>query len=142
MEWDDAIDNSEENQLRLKQIIKENPKEAEAHYKLASIYANIREYAMAIEYCEKAIHLDPKNVAYRALCSFANTNIEDHEQAIEYLVDIIELEADESDYNVDVAQDAQRGMDKEYAVSKVVDLRRAGKDRIADKLEEWLIKPF
>ena len=135
MEWDDVIDNSEENQLRLKQIIKGNPNDAEAHYELASIYANIHEYAVAIEYCEKAIHLDPKKVAYRALCSFANTNIEEHEQAIEYLVDIIELEADESNRDVDMAQDAQRGMDKEYAVLKVVDLRKEGKDRIADKLE-------
>ncbi|NQT23578.1 MAG: hypothetical protein HQ579_09120, partial [Candidatus Omnitrophica bacterium] len=74
--------------------------------------------------------------------SYANTRDENHVQAIESLVDLIEMGADESDYEVDVAQGAQRGMDKEYALLKVSSLRSAGKDSVANKLEDWLVKPF
>ena len=33
-------------------------------------------------------------------------------------------------------------MDREYAVLMAVSLRKEGKDKIAGKLEDWLIKPF
>ena len=141
MRWAE-FDDPEQEKEKIEKILKENPNDASAYYNLAAVHASVRDFVTTIELCEKAIDLDPKNVTYRALHSFAYTNIEEHGKAIEELVVIIELGTYESDYYVDVAQGAQRGMDKEYAVSKVVDLRKEGKARIADKLEEWLIKPY
>ena len=132
MRWEE-FDNPEQEKVKREKILKENPNDASAYYNLAVVHASMRDFPTAIELCEKAIDRDSKNVKYHALCSFAHTNIEEHGKAIEELVAIIELGADESDYYVDVAQGAQAGMDKEYAVSKVVDLRKEGKDRIADK---------
>lgn len=141
MRWEE-FDDPEQEQVKKEKILKENPDDASAYYNLAVVHASVRNFSTAIELCEKAIDLDPMNVTYRALCSFAHSSISENGQAIDELVKIIELGADESDYDVDVARGAQTGMDKEYAVSKVVDLRKEGKDRIADKLEEWLIKPY
>jgi cytochrome c-type biogenesis protein CcmH/NrfG len=138
MRWAE-FDNPEQEKVKKEKTLKENPNDASAYYNLAAVHASMLDFSTAIELCEKAIDLDPKNITYRALYSFAYTNIEEHGKAIEELAAIIELGSDESDYYVDKARDAQVGMDKEYAVSKVVDLRKEGKDRIADKLEEWLI---
>ena len=141
MRWAEFED-PEQEKVKMEKLLKENPKDASAYYNLAVVYASMRDFFTAIELCEKAIDLDPRNAIYRALHSFAYTNIGEHGKAIEELVVIIELGTYESDYYVDIAQAAQRGMDKEYAVSKVVDLRKEGKTRISDKIEEWLIKPY
>ncbi len=139
MKWHD-FEHPKEDKARLEARVKENPGEAKAQYEMATMHAYMLNFTTALELCEIATNLEPKNVTYYAFRSFIYTKLEDHGQAIEDLVTIIELGADESDYYVDVAQDAQDRMDQEYAVSKVVDLRKEGKDRIADKLEEWLIK--
>jgi len=141
MHWQE-FDNPEKEKERLEKALSENPADANACYELGTVYAYVHDWATAKEFCDKAIGLDPKNITYHACRSFVNSHLEEHGEAIEDLVTIIELGGDESDYYVDVAQGAQRGMDKEYAVSRVVDLRKEGKDRIAGKLEEWLIKPF
>ena len=141
MRWQE-FENPKVEKARLEKSIKENPNDAQAYYELGVVCEYIHDWATAKELCNKAIELDPKNITYHAFRVFLNSNLEEHEEAIEDLITIIELGGDESDYYVDMAQGAQRGMDKEYAVSKVVDLRREGKDRIADKLEKWLIAPL
>ena len=138
MRWHD-FEHSKEDKARLEAKVKESPGEAKAQYEMATMHAYMLDFTTALELCEIAMNLEPKNVTYHAFRSFVYTNLEEHGRAIEDLVTIIELGADETDYYVDVARDAQVGMDKEYAVSKVVDLRKEGKDQVADKLEEWLI---
>jgi tetratricopeptide (TPR) repeat protein len=138
MKWRD-FDNPKEDKARIETRAKENPGDATAQYEMATMHAYLFDFTTALELCEIAMNLEPKNVTYHAFRSFIYTKLEDHGRAIDDLVTVIELGADESDYDVDVALGAQYGMDKEYAVSKMVDLRKEGKDRIADKLEEWLI---
>ena len=141
MRWAE-FDDPDKEKARLEIIVAANPADANAYYKLAAVHTSLLDFTKAIEFCEKAITLDPKNVTYRALSSYAHTEIEDHNQAIEDLVTIIELGADESDYYVDMAQGEQRGMDKEYALLTSVGLREEGRGKIADKLEEWLVRPL
>jgi len=141
MRWIDFED-SEAEKERLEKKIKENPDDAQAYYELGTVYEYLRAWTTSKEFCDKALKIDPKNVMYHAFHSFVNTHLEEHEEAIYDLITVIELGGDESDYYVDMAQGAQRGQDKEYAVLMVVDLRKEGRDKIADKLEEWLLKPY
>lgn len=141
MRWQE-FDNPEKEKERLEDKLNDDPNDASVYYELGAVFESMRDLDAAKWYCDRAIDLDPKGITYYAFRAFVNTQLEEHEEAIADLVTIIELGGDESDYYVDMARGAQRGMDKEYAVSKVVDLRKEGKDRIADKLEEWLIKPY
>ena len=138
VETDDPVKTKELAEER----IKVNPNDALAYYELGIVSADVRDWVTAKEFCDKAISLDPRNITYHAFHSFVNTYLEEHEEAVADLITVIELSGDESDYYVDMAQSEQRGKDKEYAVSMVVSLRREGKDKIADKLEDWLIKPY
>ena len=141
MRWKE-FDNPEEEKGRLEKLLGENSDNAEVYYELGVVYAYLFDFPKSIEYCEKALKIDPKNVLFHAFYSFVSTNNEDHENAIEALITLIELGADKGDYYVNLAQDAQCGMDKEYALLKVADLRNVGKKAIADKLEDWLVKPL
>jgi hypothetical protein len=102
----------------------------------------MHDWVTAKKLCNKAIDLDLKNITYHAFRVFLNSSLEEHEEAISDLATIIELGGDEADYYVDMAQSSQRGMDKEYALLEIASLRNEGKGSVADKLEEWLIKPL
>ena len=141
MHWQD-FENPKVEKARLEKSIKENPNDAHAYYELGVVCEYIHDWATAKELCDKAIELDPKNITYYAFRAFLNSNLEEHEEAIADLITIIELGGDESDYYVDTAQIAQRGMDREYALLQIASLRNEGKKSVADKLEEWLIAPL
>ena len=141
MRWDDDINNPAEEIKQLEETVKKNPRDANAYYRLGTAYECLKDFADAAEAAEKAVKLDPNNIIFQAFYSYANTRDEKHEKAIEALVALIELGVDESDYYVDVAQGVQRGMDKESALLKIASLRKEGKDSVANKLEEWLVKP-
>ena len=140
MRWQEFDDPKTEKE-RLEKRIKEDPKDANAYYELGTVYEYVHDLAMAKELSDKAIRLDPKNITYHAFRSFVNSCLGENEDAIEDLITVIEMGGDESDYYVDRAQDAQCWMDEEYALLKIADFRKAGKGRVADKLEEWLLKP-
>ena len=70
MEWNDVIENPENEKERLEKIIDKNPKDAEAYYKLGEVYENIGDDPKAIEYCEKALGIDPDNMLYLAFHIF------------------------------------------------------------------------
>ena len=140
MRWQE-FDNPEIEKARLEKKIEENPNDAQAYYELGTVHEYFRDWTMAKELSDKAIRLDPKNITYYAFRSFVNSCLGENEDAIEDLITIIEMGGDESDYYVDRAQDAQCWMDEEYVLLKIADFRKAGKGRIADKLEEWLLKP-
>ena len=137
MRWQD-FDNPEEEKARLEKRIKDNPNDASACYELGTVYEYMQDWAMAKEFCDKAISLDPKNITYYAFSAFVNSYLEESEDAIDDLVTVIELGGDESDYYVELAIDVVFGMDTEYVFLTALDLRKVGKPAVADKLEKWL----
>lgn len=141
MHWQEFED-PEKEKKHLEDDLNNNPKDPNIYYKLGTVFESMRDLDTAKGYCDKAIELDPKNITYYAFRSYVNSQLEESEDAIDDLVTIIELGGDESDYYVDVAQSEQRGMDREYAWLTVYQLRNEGKNSVADKLEEWLLKPL
>ncbi len=142
MRWDEFSEPDKEIKL-CQDALDKDPGDADAHYKLGTVYAYLSDFDKAMECCKKAVALKPQSITFLAFYSYLCTETEDHNGAIEALIELIELGADESDYHVDVAQEAQCGMDKEYAMLKAHSLRsEEGKDSVANKLEEWLLTPF
>ncbi len=142
MRWDEFKE--PESEIKSCQdALDKDPSDADAYYKLGTVYAYLSNFDKAMECCKKAVALKSKSITFLAFYSYLCTETEDHVEAIHTLIELIELGADESNYYVDVAQEAQCGMDKEYAMLKALSLRREeGKDSVADKLEEWLLTPF
>ena len=139
MRWQE-FDNPEEEQKLLKEMIRKNPKDSKAYYDLGTVWAYMFTFDLTIECCERAIALDPKNTTYHAFISYVSTKIGDNKRAIDELATIIELGEDESDYYVDVALGEQKGVDRNLAEKKISLIRQIGKDQVADKLQEWLLK--
>jgi len=139
MRWRD-FDNPEEEKDRLEKRIKEKPNDASAYYELGTVYEYMQDWAMAKEFCDKAISLDPKSITYHAFRAFVNSYLGENEEAINDLVTVIELGGEESDYDVERASDVAGGMDTEYVLLTAMDLRKVGKPVAADKLEAWLMK--
>ena len=139
MRWID-FENPDKEKEQFEKRIKENPNDAQAYYGLGTVHEYARDWTTAKELSDKAISLDPKNITYHAFRSFVNSCLGENEDAIEDLISVVELGGDKSDYYVDRAQDAQCGMDKEYAFLKIIDYRKAGNGRVADQLEKWLLK--
>ena len=139
MRWQE-FDNPEEEQKRLEEVIRKDPNNACAHYELGEVCAYEFDFDRAIALCKKAIAIDPDNITFRAFLSYVYTRAGDNQQAIEELATVIELGGDESDYDVDVAQAEQSGMASDLAQQKITALRNEGKTRVADKLQQWLLK--
>ena len=138
MRWCE-FDNPEEEQKRLDKMLSKNPNDANALYGLATVHAYEFAFDKVVEYCEKAIELDPKNITFHALLSYASTQKGDNKRAIEELATIIELGGDDSDYYVDFAAYAQTGVDKSLAVKKIASLREEKKEQVAEQLGKWLL---
>ena len=141
MRWQEYDDPGKQKEL-LEESFRQNRSAAHVCYELGSVYAYMYDWAAAKELCDNAVELDPTSIIYRAFRSYVNSHLEEHGEAIRDLVAVIELGGDETDYYVDMAQAAQCGLDKECALRNVTNLRNDGKNRAADKLEEWLVKPF
>lgn len=132
----------EKEKAMLKKLIRKNPGNADAHYRLGGIYTHPSEnLAKAKECCEKAINLEPKNIYFRALSAFINAKNGDDWNAIGGLVTLIELDAKEDDYYIELAIDTEYGMDNELVWCKVLELINSGREQTAKKLLDWLIHP-
>lgn len=140
MRWVD-FDHPEEEKKRLKKIVCKSPDNANAHYELGTAYAYLLDFDKAKESCQEAIELEPGNISFHAFYAFASAKNGNDQDAIEALTTLIELGADEGDYYVDLAIDAECRMDNELVWHKIEDLRNSGKERIAKKLRKWLINP-
>lgn len=142
MEWNDNIENPEVEEKRLKELIQRNPKNAQAHYELGAVYENIGEYSKALEYCQKAIALAPKDETYYAFLVFLYGMREpDDEKQMEAVANLAELEPDEDDWYVERAIDSLDGIDGEIAHKFITKLREQGKDDIAKTVERWVRNP-
>ena len=140
MEWNDAIKDPENEKLRLEKIINENPKDAEAHYKLAEVYENVNDDTRAIECCEKAIVLDPYKTLYFAFLVFLTIRV-DSQKAFDALVNFIELVPDEGDYYTERVIDELAYADTEFAVKYIEGLRAQEKEGVAHTIERWIWNP-
>lgn len=140
MRWVD-FEHPEEEGKRLKKIVRKSPDNANAHYELGTLYAYLLDFDKAKECCEKVIELEPRNISFWAFFAFASAKNGDDQEAIETLTTLVELGADDDNYYVDLALDAEFGMDDELVWHKIEDLRNSGKERIAKKLWKWLINP-
>jgi tetratricopeptide (TPR) repeat protein len=140
MEWNDAIEDPKKEKLRLEQIIKEDPNDAEAHYELATVYENIHDDAKAIEYCEKAIALDPDKALYLAFLIFLTISF-DAQKAFDALARFIDLGPDEGDYYTERVIDELGCIDEEFALEYIANLRTQGKEEIAHTMERWIWNP-
>ena len=138
MRWVD-LDQPDEEKERLKKLVCESPDNANAHYELGTAYACLLDFARAKECCEKAINLDPRNISFWAFFAFASAKNGDDQDAIEALTTLVELDADDGNYHVDLAIDAEFGMDNELVWHQIENLKNSGKERIAKKLRKWLI---
>ena len=139
MRWQD-FDNPEEEKACLEKKIKDNPNDANAYYELGTVYEYMHDWAMAKEFCDKAISLNPKNITHYAFRAFVNCYLGESEEAINDLVTVIELGGDESDYYIELAIGVVAGIDTKYVLLTAMDLRKVGKPAVADKLEAWLMK--
>ena len=138
MRWRD-FDNPEEEKRRLEGIVRKNPDNADAHYELGTTYAYLLAFAKAKECCEKAIKLESRNISFWAFLAFAGAKNGHDQDAIEALTRLAELGADESDYHVELAIDAEFGMDDELVWHQIENLKHSGKGPVAEKLQRWLI---
>jgi len=140
MEWNDAIEDPKKEKLRLEKLIKEKPDDAEAHYQLAEVHENINDDAKAIEYCEKAIALDPDKAIYWAFLVFLTIRF-DEQKAFDALARFIELQPDEGDYYTERVVDELGCVDSEFALKYITNLRAQGKEGVAHTMERWIWNP-
>ena len=140
MEWNDSIEDPEKEKLRLEKLIKEKPDDAEAYYHLAEVCENINDDAKAIEYCERAIALDPHKTLYLAFLVFLTVRM-DEQKALDALTNFIELSPDESDYYTERVIDELAYIDGKFAVQYIANLRAQNKEHVARKMEGWIWNP-
>ena len=140
MEWNDSIEDPEKEKLRLEKLIKEKPDDAEAYYQLAEVCENINDDAKAIEYCEKAIALDPNKTLYLAFLVFLTVRM-DEQKALDTLTSFIERSPDESDYYTERVIDELAYIDVKFALQYIANLRAQNKEYVAHKMEGWIWNP-
>lgn len=78
-------------------MVSENPKDANAHYELGTVYDCLLSFVRAKECSEKAIELEPGNTLFWAFFAYACAKNGDDQDAIEALAKLIELGADKDD---------------------------------------------
>jgi len=140
MAWNDSIKDPEKEKLQLEKLIKENPDDAEAHYKLAEVYGNMNDNDKAIECCEKAISLNPYNSLYFAFFFFLNHNF-NQQKAFDALVEFIELVPDEGDCYTERVIDELGCVDSKFALEYIAKLRTQDKEYVAHTIERWIWNP-
>lgn len=140
MEWNDAIVDPEKEKEQLEKAIEANPNDAEVHYKLAEVYENINNDAKAVEYCEKAIALDPEKALYYAFLVFLTIRF-DEQKAFDALARFIELGQDEEDYYTERVIDELGCFDNEFALKYIANLKAQGKENVAYTMERWIWNP-
>lgn len=139
MEWNDSIENPDAEEKRLKELIEQNPKDAQAHYELGEVYEYVHDFTKAIEFCEKAIVLNPRNETYCAFLVFLyGTRAHDDKKLLEAAANLAELEPDESDYLIERAIDSLDGVDSQIAHEYVTELEEQGRYKVARSLELWI----
>ena len=143
MRWGDFDDYEklEEEIERREKVARENPKDANAYYELGVAYEYVHDWARAKECADKAIELEPKNILFQAFLAFVSMYTEDHQDAVDAISTLIELGADSGDYYVELACSVADGIDEELIWHRIEELRNAGKEQVAKKLEEWVINP-
>lgn len=142
MRWNDSIDNPDAEEKRLQKLIERNPKDAQAYYELGAVYENVGNYSQAIEYCQKAIALDPKNETYCAFLIFLYGDREPNDQEqLKAAANLAELEPDEDDWCIERAIDSLDGIDGEIAHKFITKLREQGRDDTAKTVEKWVWNP-
>jgi len=140
MEWNDAIEDPEKEKVRLEKLISENTKDAESYYKLGEVYENIGDDSKAIEYCEKALEIDPDNMLYLTFLIFLTLNY-DNQKAFDTLAKFIELGPDEGDYYTERVIDELGCGDDEFSLKYIENLRKEGKEHVAHTMERWIWNP-
>ena len=140
MEWDDSIEEPEKERQRLEKLIKEKPDGADAYYQLGVLCENLNDDEKAIEYCEKAISINPHKTIYYGFLVFLTIRF-DMQKALDALTNFIELRPDESDYYTERVIDELAYADGEFAVGYIAKLKAQDKERVAHKMEGWLWNP-
>lgn len=142
MRWNDSIDDPDAEEKRLVELIRRNPKDAQAYYELGTVYENVGDYSQAIEYCKKAITLTPRNETFCAFLVFLYGDREPNaEEQMKAAANLAELELDENDWYVDRAIHSLDGINAEIAHKFITKLREQGKDDIAKTIERWIWNP-
>ena len=140
MEWNDNIDDPQGQLTWLGQIIRKNPQDGHAHYKLAEVYEYMNQDAEAAQYCRKAAELDPVNSLYWAFLVFLTIRL-DSKKAFAALERLIETVPDEGDYNTQRVIDELAYVDCDFAVKYISELRRQGREDVARVMERWIWNP-
>lgn len=142
MEWNDNIENPEVEEKRLKELIQRNPKNAQAHYELGAVYENIGEYSKALEYCQKAIALAPKDETYYAFLVFLySARVRDDEKQLKATANLADLHPDEDGWYIERVINSLDGVNEDVAHKVIADLKKQGRDYIAETLERWIWNP-
>ncbi len=77
---------------------------------------------------------------FRAFLAFAYAKGGHDQSALEALTVQIEMGADSCDYYVELAIDAEMGMDDDLATKHVKHLKNIGKPDVAATLHEWMLE--